>query len=233
MATRAEPAPAPRIPLSRDRVLVAAAELADEAGIEAVSMRRLGQELGVEAMSLYNHVANKDDLLDGMIDVVMTEVEEALGGFDVPEGDWKQAARHRFLTARRVMLAHKWAPGVIETRTRISPIMLRYFDTTLGILREGGFSYDLGHHAMHALGSRALGFNQELFEPEDPDQADADLDAMMARMADTVPYMVGMLSEIAHDDGPDDTLGWCDDQTEFEFGLDLILDGLERVRDLR
>ena len=91
----------------------------------------------------------------------------------------------------------------------------------------GGFSYDLAHHALHVLGSRALGFTQELFEPDDPDAADANADAMLEQMGDSFPYLVGMLAEIAHDD-PDTTLGWCDDQFEFEFGLDLILDGLER-----
>ena len=109
----------------------------------------------------------------------------------------------------------------------MSPTLVRYFDTLLGIMIEGGFSYDLGHHAMHALGSRALGFNQELFQPDDASQAEEEADEMLAMMAEQLPYITGMMAAIVHDD-PDTTLGWCDDQTEFEFGLDLLLDGLER-----
>ena len=229
MTTQAEAKP--RIPLSRERVLAAAVELADEEGIEALSMRRLGQALGVQAMSLYNHVANKDEILDGVVDTVMGELEDELGGFDVPAGDWKPNLRARILAARRVMLRHKWAPGVIETRTTISPLMMRYFDGLLGIMIEGGFTYDLGHHAMHAFGSRALGFDQELFEPDDDvAQTESEVEAMMEQMADQLPYATAMLMEISHDDPEDETLGWCDDQTEFEFALDLVLDGLERRR---
>ncbi len=232
MATQTDAPAQPRIPLTRDRVLRAAVDLADSGGIDAVSMRKVGQQLGVEAMSLYNHVANKEEILDGMIEIVMGEIEAASGGFDVPEdgAGWKAAMRARILTAREAMLRHPWAPSVLETRTAMSPLMLRYADSLLGILREGGFSYDLGHHAMHALGSRMLGFTQELFEPENKEQADEEAEAMLAKMAVQLPYITGMVMEVAHDD-PDSTLGWCDDQSEFEFGLDLILEGLERIRD--
>jgi AcrR family transcriptional regulator len=191
----------------------------------AVTMRNLAQELGVEAMSLYHHVANKEALLDGVIDAVVDEIGQELGGFDVPPGEWKQSLRHRILTARRVMLRHKWAPAVIETRTTMTPTLLRYMDTTLGIMVEGGFSFDLGHHAMHALGSLALGFNQELFVPANQEQAEDT--AMIEDLAPHLPYLVAMMGDIQHE-GPDSTLGWCDDQTEFEFTLDLMLDGLER-----
>ena len=109
--------------------------------------------------------------------------------------------------------------------------MVRYADSLLGIMRRGGFSYDLAHHAMHTLGTRMLGFNLELFEPENKDEANAQSEAMLMEMADQLPHIVGMMAEIAHTDGPDDTLGWCDDQSEFEFSLDLILDGLESARD--
>jgi AcrR family transcriptional regulator len=228
MATKTKSTAQPRIPLSRDRVLGAAVKLADDAGIESVTMRKLAGELGVEAMSLYYHVANKEELLDGMVDAIVGEIEEDCGGFAVPEGvNWKEALRKRILTARAVMLRHRWAPGVLETRTNMSASMVRYFDTLLGIMVEAGFSYGLGHNAMHALGSRALGFNQELFVPADQGQEDQN-DEMLAQMADQLPYIVGMMQEIAHDD-PDSMLGWCDDQTEFEFGLDLILDGLDRL----
>jgi len=108
----------------------------------------------------------------------------------------------------------------------MSPVLIMYFEGLLGTLREGGFSYDLAHHAMHALGSRALGFRQELFQPDD-DADDEANDAMLEEMAEYLPYLVGMLTEIAHED-PDSTLGWCDDEAAFLFALDLILDGLER-----
>lgn len=108
----------------------------------------------------------------------------------------------------------------------MSPHVVRHYDALLGLMRLGGFSYDLAHHAMHALGSRALGFTQELFEPADDDGDDDTAIAMLEQMADQAPHLVEMMTEITHD-GPESTLGWCDDQTEFEFGLDLILDGLE------
>ncbi len=231
MGAKTETSAEPRIPLSRDRVLAAAVSLADKSGIDSVTMRNVAHELGVEAMSLYYHVANKEVMLDGMVDAVVAEIEDSCGGFAVSAdpSSWKELLRKRILTARSVMLRHPWAPGVLETRTRMSPRLVRYFDTLLGTLVEGGFSYDLGHHAMHTLGSRALGFNQELFVPDD-DSDDEAANEMLAQIADQVPYIVAMMQEIVHD-APEDTLGWCDDQTEFEFGLDLILDGLDRIRD--
>lgn len=228
MAARTEPRTEQRIPLSRDRVLRTAVAIADEHGIEALTMRRLAEEVGAEAMSLYYHVANKDDVLDGMVDVVVQEINDVVGKIDVDGTGWKSAARARILSARAVLLRHPWTPRVIETRVAMSPAVLHYFDGLLGIMRNGGFSYDLAHHALHALGSRALGFTQELFNPGD-EPADEESMAVIKNMAGSLPHLVGMLTEIAHDD-PDSTLGWCDDQAEFEFGLDLILDGLDRVR---
>lgn len=218
-----------RIPLSRERVLQGAVEVADAGGIEALTMRNLAQHLGVEAMSLYYHVENKDALLDGTVEVIIGEIMEATAGLDVPEpeDDWKGAMRLRILAARDVLLRHKWAPAVIEQRSSMSPAVVFYFEGTLEIMRRGGFSYDLAHHALHALGSRALGFSQELFQPEDASAEDAS-EEMFAEMAEQLPYLSGMMMEIVHE-GPDSTLGWCDDQTEFEFGLDLMLDGLDRV----
>jgi AcrR family transcriptional regulator len=231
MATQTEPSTQPRTPLTRERVLHGAVSLADRGGIESLTMRNLAHEVGVEAMSLYYHVANKEAVLDGVVDVILAEIEEAVGGFDVPTdgADWKTTVRQRILSARRVLLRHPWAPGVIETRTTMSPAIVRYFDALLGLMREGGFSYDLAHHALHALGSRALGFTQELFDPDDQEAGQEDPNVLLEQMADQIPYLVGMMMEIAHDD-PDSTLGWCDDQFEFEFGLDLILDGLDRLR---
>ena len=217
-----------RAPLTRERVLRAAVELADESGIEALTMRGLGQAVGVEAMSLYNHVANKEAILDGVVEVVIGEVLEAVEGLEPPAdpADWKPAARRRILAARDVFLRHRWAPGLLESRKEMPPGALRYFDGLLGLMLGGGFSADLAHHAMHALGSRGLGFTQELFEDED---VPAEQVSMMAeQMAGEYPNLAEMLKIVTHD--ADTTLGWCDDQFEFEFGLDLILDGLERLR---
>ncbi|HEY8113470.1 MAG TPA: TetR/AcrR family transcriptional regulator C-terminal domain-containing protein, partial [Actinomycetes bacterium] len=150
-------------------------------------------------------------------------------GIPARGADWKKAVRQRILSAREVLLRHRWAPGVFETRTTTSLAVLRYHDGLVGLMRDGGFSYDLIHHALHALGSRALGFSQELFDPGDGSGGE-EADAALETMADQLPYLVGMMAEIAHDD-PDTTLGWCDDQTEFEFGLDVILDGLDRLRE--
>jgi AcrR family transcriptional regulator len=230
MATRADSRPEPRTPLSRERVLRAAVTIADDGGIEALTMRRLADEVGAEAMSLYYHVAKKDDVLDGIADLIVQEINEAVDAIVLPARGtaWKKAVRTRILTAREVLLRHKWAPQLFDSRASTSPAVLRYYDGLVGLLHEGGFSYDLIHHSMHALGSRALGFSQELVDPGDqPDGAQSDAD--LAAMAEALPHLAAMMAEVAHDD-PDSTLGWCDDQTEFEFGLDLILDGLDRLR---
>lgn len=234
----------PRGALTRARVLGSAVALADRDGLRALTMRSLARELGIEAMSLYHHVANKEDLLDGVVDVVAAEIQDAVGALepvpdDAPPSAWKAGLRRQILTARAVLLRHPWAPTVLETRTSFSLHVVRYYDSLIGLMRRGGFSYDLVHHAMHALGSRALGFSQELFEPDGAvagsaaggravEGADDAATALLAQMADQVPHMMEMLAEIGHE-GPEATLGWCDDQTEFEFGLDLILDGLDRL----
>jgi AcrR family transcriptional regulator len=220
-----------RLPLTRERVLNAAAALADEHGIDALTMRSLGRELGVEAMSLYNHVSNKADLLDGLVEIVTGEVVAAVDEIGPPTSpaEWKAVARQRILTAREVLLRHRWAPGLLESRAGMPPSLLAYYDSLLGLMREAGFSLDLAHHALHALGSRVLGFSQELFVTDDKD-VDADAAAMMFRqMAGRYPHLTELLRIVTHD--PDSTLGGCDDQFEFEFGLDLLLDGLERLRE--
>jgi len=229
MTTTADQTAQRRKPLSRNRVLIAAVHLADSDGIEAVTMRRLGTELGVEAMSLYNHVANKNDLLDGVVDLIVDDINTRVALASPPTGpdDWKRAMRDRILAARSVMLDHKWAPSVIETRASLSPAIIGYFDGLLGVFRTGGFSYDLAHHALHALGSRAIGFTQELFEESGSD--DTMTSEQLKQMVTSFPNIGEMLEVVSHD-GPDDTVGWCDDQTEFIFGLDLLLDGLDRAR---
>jgi AcrR family transcriptional regulator len=213
---------APRVPLSKERVLRTAVDLADRGGSEAVSMRKLGQALGVDAMSLYHHVQNKGDVMDGIIDVVVGEIE-------VPPADteWKTAMRRLVMAARDVMLRHPWAPRVIESRNDPSPATMGYLEAALGILRAGGFSVDLAHHAMHVLGSRILGFNQDLFDDSDAGGVSPEEAAQLARaMADAFPYISELALAVSHDGG----LGGCDDDVEFAFGLDLILDGLERLR---
>jgi AcrR family transcriptional regulator len=219
-----------RLPLNRERVLRAAVALADERGIEALTMRSLGQELGVEAMSLYNHVAGKEAILDGLVELVIAEVLDAVAEHEPPAdpADWKAITRRRILAAREVMLRHRWAPKVLESRKEMPADLMRYYDGLLGLMFAGGFSADLAHHAMHALGSRALGFTQELFE-EDDDMPAETVALMAQQMAAEYPNLGEMLKVVTHD--ADTTLGWCDDQFEFEFGLDLLLDGLERRRD--
>jgi AcrR family transcriptional regulator len=212
-------------------VLRAAVKIADEGGVESLTMRRLAEELGAEAMSLYYHVANKEEVLDGVVDVIADEINEVVGRIDMPAtgADWKKAMRQRILSAREVLLRHPWAPAIIESRTNASLAVVRYVDGLLGLMHAGGFSYDLAHHALHALGSRAFGFTQELFEPSN-EAAEEESTAMVESMAAQFPHVTAMLAEVAHDD-PESTLGWCDDQFEFEFGLDLVLDGLDRLRE--
>ncbi len=215
-----------RLPLTRDRVLAAAMDLADEDGIDALTMRRLADQLGVEAMSIYHHLPNKGAILDGLAEQVFLEIETAVGGFDVPAPgtSWVTTVRPRILGARRVMLRHRWVPGVMESRGVMTPTMARYVDSIVGAMHAGGCSYDLIHHSLHALGSTMFGFNQELMLDSDtPSGEDLTL------MHDFVPHLAAMLEDVVHDD-PDSTLGWCDDQTEFEFGLDVLLEGLERRR---
>ncbi|MEU0540898.1 TetR/AcrR family transcriptional regulator C-terminal domain-containing protein [Nocardia sp. NPDC005978] len=216
--------------LSRGQILDAAVARADRDGIEAVTMRSVATDLGVEAMSLYHHVANKAELLDGMVEVVLDAINAAVGPVTANSpAEWKPVLRSRILTARGVLLTHPWAPALIGSRSPMTLSIIAYFDSIIGLLRLGGFSYDLTHHAMHALGSRALGFTQELFQPmsEEHEREGA---ATLATMADRFPNIAGMLAEDPGHDDQSATLGWCDDQSEFEFGLDLVLDGLERLR---
>jgi AcrR family transcriptional regulator len=224
MATQVDVNAQPRAPLSRQRVLRAAVALADADGVEALSMRKLAQQLGVVPMALYKHVANKDELLDGMVDVVVGEIDPPLSGTD-----WKTAIRRRVLSARSALLRHPWASRVIESRATATPTVLQYMDSMIGIFRAGGFSIDLTHHAMHAMGSRLLGFSQELFD----DTADIgpEMQADMLRdLADGYPSITELVMAITHDEGSVVGQG-CDDQFEFEFALDLMLDGLARLQD--
>lgn len=227
IATQADAASQPRTPLSKKRVLDAAVALADEGGVDALSMRKIAQALGVVPMALYKHVANKNELLDGMIDVVVGEIDPPPGNTD-----WKTAIRRRVLSARRMLLRHPWASGVIESRMKAratpTPAVMEYLDSMIGIFRAGGFSIDLVHHAMHIMGSRVLGFSQELFD--DNSDREPDPDTMPPEeMAARYPHITELAMAVAHDQ--ESVVGsGCDDQFEFEFALDLTLDGLERLR---
>jgi AcrR family transcriptional regulator len=213
-----------RTPLSRDRVLGVGVALADEEGLDALSMRHLAQRLGVVPMALYKHVANKEELLDGMVDVVLSEIEPPL-----EDVDWRTAVRHRVLSARRALLRHPWARPVIETRTGASAVVLDHINSLVAMFRAGGFSAVLTHHVMHALGSRMWGFTQEVF-PGAPPPEDPQLRAtMFHQLATRWPHVAAIAAASSHDDGSVVGQG-CDDQFEFEFTLDLMLDGFERLR---
>lgn len=218
-----------RTPLNRDRILRAAVTLADGAGIESLSMRNLAQELGVVPMALYKHVANKDELLDGMIDVVVGEIEPLTPGVG-----WQPAIRRRVLSARQVLRRHPWASLAIESRSAATPAVLGYLDSMIGALRAGGLSADLTHHVMHALGSRILGFSQELFDASRQagrtgPTAPAPPAPLPPEVAARFPHVAEIATAAAHDTGTVVGAG-CDDQFEFEFALDLLLDGIERLR---
>ena len=211
-----------RTPLTKERVLDAAIELADRDGIDGLSMRRLGQELGVEAMALYRHVRDKEDLLDGAVEAVIAGIETP-----PPSDDWKRSMRDLALASRRHMLSHPWAPALIVKRTTVGPATLRHIDLVLGILSGAGFSIDMAHHALHVLGSRVFGFTQDPFNDATDADADAAQSAAFARsIATSLPHVAELAVAASHDG----TLGGCDDDVEFAFGLDLVLDGLERLR---
>ena len=178
-----------RARLNRDRVLRAAVTLADKAGIEALSMRNLAEELGVVPMALYKHVSGKEELLDGMIDIVIGEVDPLAG-----DADWKSVIRQRILSARRSLRRHPWAPGAIESRANPSPAMLAYIDSMIGAFRDGGFSIDLTHHALHALGSRLYGFTPEVFDDSQGLDPQA-LEALVRQMKDACPHVARWLSD--------------------------------------
>ena len=209
-----------RAPLTRTRVLEAAIDLADRDGIDAVSMRRLGQELGVEAMSLYTHVKSKDDLLDGMADAVVARIPTSRHA-----AGWHETLRATILGARAEMLRHPWTARIVETRSAPGPATVGYMDGVARILFEGGFTADLAHHALHVLGSRVLGFGQDLFD--DGAEVDPAVASAAARQLAAVYPSVGAIAMAASHEGG---LGGCDDDVEFSFGLDIILDGLERER---
>ncbi len=216
-------------PLSRPQVLAAGVALADREGLAALSMRHLSAELGVVPMALYKHVTDKDDLVAGMIDLVVA------GYATPPPGlDWREGVRQRVLAARDALLEHPWLRPAIETATERTPAVLAHMDAVAGELAAGGLSYDLVHHAMHALGHRIWGFSPEAFSspaapsappPPTPAPSTAEQEAMMAAMAQRFPH----IAAIALDAVARSPLGACDEQFEFEFTLDLLLESVARL----
>jgi AcrR family transcriptional regulator len=202
-------------------VLRAAVAFADESGIGSLSMRKLGEVLGVEAMSLYNHVANKSELLDGMVDVVFGEIDLPGG-----ESDWRSAMRQRAISARTVLSRHRWAIGLMESRTTPGPATLRHHDAVIGSLRGGGFSVAMAAHAFSVLDSYIYGFAlQEANLPFDTGEETAELaQAILAQFpADEYPHLTELTVEHVLQPG-------YDYGNEYAFGLDLILDGLAHAR---
>ncbi|TNF33299.1 MAG: TetR/AcrR family transcriptional regulator [Deltaproteobacteria bacterium] len=210
-----------RAPLTRDRVLAAALALADEGGVEKLSMRSLGRALGVEAMSLYNHVANKDAVLDGLVDKLVEEI-----ALPEPDDDWRTGMRRRALSARAAFKRHPWATRLMESRKQPGPAAIRYYDAVLGCLRRGGFSIALAAHAFSALDSYIYGFALQeatmAFEGGGEDLAEV-ADGIMAQLpVEQFPHLAEMIVEHALKPG-------YDYGDEFAFGLDLILDGFARL----
>jgi AcrR family transcriptional regulator len=219
--TKTDPSLKPRVPLSQERVLHAAVALADERGLEALTMRALGEKLGVEAMSLYYYVANKDELLDGMVDLVFSEIE--LPTTDV---DWKTAMRRRAISTREALARHRWAVGLLESSTRPGPANFRLHNAVLGCLRVAGFSVENAVHAYSLQDAYIYGFvlQEKSMPVETPEQLAEAAESLRRQFsADEYPHIAETITEHVTKD--------YDFADEFEFGLDLILDGVERLRD--
>ncbi|MGY3515019.1 TetR/AcrR family transcriptional regulator [Micromonospora sp. PTRAS2] len=247
--------------LSREAIVAAAIGLADRDGLAGLSMRRLAQHLGVDAMSIYYHLRDKDTLLAAMVDAVAAEIEvdgeieaAALGGGGTEAaavgggggtgaggeaaagsgpagagtpGPWTDQLRALIMRARRTMLRHPWAARVLEARDTPTPAVLRHIERVLAVLRGGGCSVSLSHHALHLLGSRILGFSQDLFDdsPNTP-ATEAETAAQAAAWAESMPHIAELAVAVSHSGA----LGGCDDEDEFAFALDLLIEGLDRRR---
>jgi AcrR family transcriptional regulator len=219
MASRSDAKAAPRVPLSRQRALQVAMALADADGIGSLTMRRLAQELGVEAMSLYHHVASKDDILDGMVDIVFSEI-------DLPptSTDWKTAMRRRAHSARTALSRHPWAISLMESRRTPGPATLRHHNAVIGCLRHAGFSIEMTAHAYSVLDSYIYGFaHHQIDLPFDTAEETRELAETILRQlpADEYPHFIEFTTKHVLQPG-------YDYGNEFGFGLELILDGLER-----
>ena len=226
IAQRAKPRTRRRPALTRERVLRTAIALADERGVESLTMRKLAKELGVEAMSLYNHVENKDDLLGDMVDVVFSEIDLPSSG-----GDWKAAMRRRAVSTREALTRHRWAIGLMESRALPGPANLRLHDAVLGCLREAGFSIEMAIHAYSVQDAYIYGFAlQEKTVPfEGPEEVAAVAEMQIEHFQAVLPEY----PHIAEVVGGHVAKSGYDFADEFVFGLDLILDGLDGLRDPR
>jgi len=211
---------ATRTPLKRERVMSAALGLADTSGIDSLTMRNLGRQLGVEAMSVYNHVANKEDILDGIVDLVFSEIELPTEG-----AEWKPAMRNRAISAHEALLRHPWATSLMQSRTNPGPATLRHHDTVLRTLRKAGFTVVMAAHAFSVIDGYVYGFAlQQINIPlQTPEQVAEVGEGILRQLAGTYPYLAEMITEHAMKPG-------YDYAEEFEFGLDLILDGLEEAK---
>ena len=221
MASQARPREEPRVALSRERVLEAAVALADEAGIGSLTMRKLAQELGVEAMTLYYYVARKDDILNGIVDIVLDEIE-----LPSPGADWKPALRQMAISAYEVLVRHPWAASLVLSSSGISQARVRYMESILGTLRKADFSAEMTDHGYHALESHIMGFTlwevgMDLGSVQD--LAGKATEFLHALEREELPYLAEHVEQHLKPRNPDD-------EGEFAFGLDLILDGLERLR---
>jgi len=219
MSTQAKPATERRVPLTRDRVLRAAMALADAGGIETLTMRTLGKELGVGPMALYRHVANKDDIVDGIVDLVFGEIS-------VPstDADWRTAMRERAISVREALTRHPWATGLMESRLNPGPANLRHHDAVIGNLRAAGFDMAMAAHAYSLLDSYIYGFAQTQMNL--PFESTSDIAEVAQTMLqpfplNAYPNLAAFITEHAMQPG-------YDYGDEFEYGLDLILDGLSR-----
>ena len=217
MTTETTRATQTRVPLSRELVLGTALRLADVGGLESLSMRKLGQELGVEAMALYYHFANKDEIVDGIVDLVFGEVELPASG-----KDWKTAMRRRAISLRDALLRHRWAIGLMEARRNPGPANLRHHDAVIGSLRAAGFDMALVAHAYSLLDAYIYGFaltKMNLPFTSTDDIADIAKTMLEPFPMGEFPNLVAFITEHAMKPGYD----FAD---EFEYGLDVLLDGL-------
>jgi AcrR family transcriptional regulator len=212
-----------RAPLSREQVLRAAVALADEGGLETLSMRELGRRLGVEAMSLYNHVANKDDVLDGIVDLVVGEIE-----LPALEADWRESMRLRAVSALEAFRRHPWATALIDSRVAGGQGRLRYFEAIIGVMRRAGFSIDLAARAFSLIDSYVYGFCRQSLNIASADNRGVESSEAFLRAlpGNEYPYLAEMAVMQAAKSG-------YDEESDFEFGMKLILDGLQRVLDAR
>jgi len=208
-----------RVPLSRDRVLRAAVDVADTGGIGSLTIRSLAQELGVKPMSVYHYVANKDEIIDGIVDLVYSEIE-----LPTSDGDWYSAMRRRAISARRVLRIHPWAIPLLQSRTSPGPATLAHHNAVIGSLRAGGFSVEMTAHAFALIDSYVFGFalSENSLPINGPETVSEVAESMMLQyLAQAYPSLLEFTNEHVLKPG-------YDFGAEFEFGLNVILDGLKR-----